>query len=60
MNATSFIRIVSLALADTLRERKEIIFCEMDHEANVATWRPAAPWCGRFAGGACAKTGLFI
>src|SRR5207237_3350354 len=38
MNATSFIRIVSLALADTLRERKEIVVCEMDHEANVATW----------------------
>ena len=38
MNATSFIRIVSLALADILRERKEIVVCEMDHEANVATW----------------------
>jgi cysteine desulfurase family protein (TIGR01976 family) len=38
MNATSFIRIVSLALAETLRERKEIVVCEMDHEANVATW----------------------
>jgi cysteine desulfurase family protein (TIGR01976 family) len=38
MNATSFIRIVSLALADTLRDRKEIVVCEMDHEANVATW----------------------
>lgn len=38
MNATSFIRIVSLALADTLGERKEIVVCEMDHEANVATW----------------------
>src|SRR5437870_10897854 len=38
MNATSFIRIVSLALADTLRDRKGIVVCEMDHEANVATW----------------------
>ena len=38
MNATSFIRIVSLALADTLRDRKEIIVSDMDHEANVATW----------------------
>jgi len=38
MNATSFIRIVSLALADTLQDRKEIVVCEMDHEANVATW----------------------
>lgn len=38
MNATSFIRIVSLALAETLRERTEIIVSDMDHEANVATW----------------------
>ena len=38
MNATSFIRIVSLALAETLGERKEIIVSDMDHEANVATW----------------------
>lgn len=38
MNATSFIRIVSLALAETLRERKEIVVTDMDHEANVATW----------------------
>jgi len=38
MNATSFIRIVSLALAETLRDRKEIIVSDMDHEANVATW----------------------
>jgi cysteine desulfurase family protein (TIGR01976 family) len=38
MNATSFIRIVSLALAETLAERKEIIVSDMDHEANVATW----------------------
>ena len=38
MNATSFIRIVSLALAETLRERKEIIVSDLDHEANVATW----------------------
>ena len=38
MNATSFIRIVSLAIGQTLRERNEIIVTEMDHEANVATW----------------------
>jgi cysteine desulfurase family protein (TIGR01976 family) len=38
MNATSFIRIVSLALADTLGDRKEIVVSDMDHEANVATW----------------------
>ena len=38
MNATSFIRIVSLAIGQTLRERDEIIVTDMDHEANVATW----------------------
>jgi cysteine desulfurase family protein (TIGR01976 family) len=38
MNATSFIRIVSLALAETLGERNEIVVSDMDHEANVATW----------------------
>jgi cysteine desulfurase family protein (TIGR01976 family) len=38
MNATSFIRIVSLALAEILGDRREIIVTDMDHEANVATW----------------------
>lgn len=38
MNATSFIRIVSLAIGETLRERNEIILTDIDHEANVATW----------------------
>jgi cysteine desulfurase family protein (TIGR01976 family) len=38
MNATSFIRIVSLALAESLGARKEIVVSDMDHEANVATW----------------------
>lgn len=38
MNATSFIRIVSLALGQTLRDRREIIVSNLDHEANVATW----------------------
>ena len=38
MNATSFIRIVSLALAETLTDRREIIVSDMDHEANIATW----------------------
>jgi cysteine desulfurase family protein (TIGR01976 family) len=38
MNATSFIRIVSLALAETLTNRREIIISDMDHEANIATW----------------------
>ena len=38
MNATSFIRLVSLALAQTLDKRKEIVVTDMDHEANIATW----------------------
>ncbi len=38
MNATSFIRLVSLAIGQTLGQRNEIIITDMDHEANVATW----------------------
>ena len=38
MNATSFIRLVSLAIGQTLAERNEIIVTDMDHEANIATW----------------------
>jgi cysteine desulfurase family protein (TIGR01976 family) len=38
MNATSFIRIVSLAIGQTLGGRNEIIVTDMDHEANVAAW----------------------
>ena len=38
MNATSFIRLISLAVGQTLGERYEIIITDLDHEANVATW----------------------
>lgn len=38
MNATSFIRLVSLAIGQTLGERNEIVVTDLDHEANVATW----------------------
>src|SRR5690348_7215065 len=38
MNATSFIRLVSLAIAEILGERKEIVVTDLDHEANIATW----------------------
>jgi cysteine desulfurase family protein (TIGR01976 family) len=38
MNATSFIRLVSLGVGQTLGDRPEIIVTDMDHEANVATW----------------------
>jgi cysteine desulfurase family protein (TIGR01976 family) len=40
MNATSFIRQVSQAMGQTLgRVRSEIVVTDMDHEANIATWR---------------------
>jgi cysteine desulfurase family protein (TIGR01976 family) len=38
LNATSFIRAISLAVGQTLGSRPEIIVSEVDHEANVATW----------------------
>ncbi len=38
MNATSFIRLVSLAIGQTLDVRNEIVVTDMDHEANIATW----------------------
>jgi len=49
MNATSFIRLVSLAIGQTigqtLDKRNEIVVTDMDHEANVATWL-ALEQCG--------------
>jgi cysteine desulfurase family protein (TIGR01976 family) len=38
MNATSFIRLVSLALSQKFGDRLEIIVSDLDHEANIATW----------------------
>jgi cysteine desulfurase family protein (TIGR01976 family) len=38
LNATSFIRAISLAIGQTLRDRPEIVVSDSDHEANVATW----------------------
>lgn len=39
MNATSFIRMVSLAIGQTLGEdRNEFIVTDLDHDANIATW----------------------
>jgi cysteine desulfurase family protein (TIGR01976 family) len=38
LNATSFIRSISLAIGQTLDSRPEIVVSELDHEANVATW----------------------
>ncbi|MGB8582611.1 MAG: cysteine desulfurase-like protein [Candidatus Sulfotelmatobacter sp.] len=38
MNATSFLRLLSLAIGRTLKTRNEIVVTELDHEANIATW----------------------
>jgi selenocysteine lyase/cysteine desulfurase len=38
MNATSFIRLISLAVGQSLGGRNEIVVTDLDHEANVATW----------------------
>lgn len=38
MNATSFIRLVSLAIGQTVSSRNEFVVTDLDHEANVATW----------------------
>ena len=38
MNATSFLRLLSLAIGRTLGARNEIVVTELDHEANIATW----------------------
>jgi cysteine desulfurase family protein (TIGR01976 family) len=38
MNATSFLRLLSLAIGRTLGVRNEIVVTNLDHEANIATW----------------------
>src|SRR5947208_7539563 len=38
LNATSFIRAISLAVGQTLDARPEIVVSDLDHESNVATW----------------------
>jgi cysteine desulfurase family protein (TIGR01976 family) len=38
MNATSFMRMVSLAVGQMLEDRDEIVVTDLDHEANIATW----------------------
>lgn len=44
MNATSFIRMVSLAIVQSLTpQRSEIIITDLDHDANVATWQALTP-----------------
>jgi cysteine desulfurase family protein (TIGR01976 family) len=38
MNATSFMRLVSLAIGQSLQGRREIIVTDLDHESNIAVW----------------------
>lgn len=39
MNATSFIRLVSLAIGQTIEpDRNQFVITDLDHDANVATW----------------------
>ena len=38
MNATSFMRLISLAIGQVLKHRREIIVTDLDHEANIAVW----------------------
>lgn len=38
LNATSFIRLVSLGIARDLGERNEIVVTDLDHDANISTW----------------------
>jgi cysteine desulfurase family protein (TIGR01976 family) len=38
MNATSFMRLISIAIGQSLNQRREIIVTDLDHEANIAVW----------------------
>jgi cysteine desulfurase family protein (TIGR01976 family) len=38
MNATSFMRLVSSGVGQSLNGRNEIIVTDLDHEANIAVW----------------------
>ncbi|HET9838168.1 MAG TPA: cysteine desulfurase-like protein [Candidatus Angelobacter sp.] len=38
MNATSFMRLISIAIGQSLKQRPEIIVTDLDHEANIAVW----------------------
>jgi cysteine desulfurase family protein (TIGR01976 family) len=43
MNATSFIRSISIAIGQTLKPGAEIVVTDLDHEANIATWLALEP-----------------
>jgi cysteine desulfurase family protein (TIGR01976 family) len=50
MNATSFIRLVSLGIGQMLSEQRcEIVVTDLDHEANIATWLALEKQGARFA-----------
>jgi len=38
MNATSFMRLISIGIGQSLKDRREIIVTDLDHEANIAVW----------------------
>src|SRR6516162_3714860 len=38
MNATSFMRLISIAIGQSFSDRREIIVTDLDHEANIAVW----------------------
>ena len=38
MNATSFMRLISLAIGQSLKHRREIIVTDLDHESNISVW----------------------
>lgn len=38
MNATSFMRLISIAIGQSLQDRREIIVTDLDHESNIAVW----------------------
>src|SRR5580765_8019790 len=38
MNATSFMRLISIAIGQSLSDRREVIVTDLDHEANIAVW----------------------
>ncbi|TGP51140.1 cysteine desulfurase-like protein [bacterium M00.F.Ca.ET.230.01.1.1] len=53
MNATSFIRLVSLGVGQMLAKdtdggRNEIVITDMDHDANIATWLALEPAGAKF------------
>jgi cysteine desulfurase family protein (TIGR01976 family) len=38
MNATSFMRLISIAIGQSFRNRREIVVTDLDHESNIAVW----------------------